>query len=198
MSLFFLLLCLLLLVTDECFMALQILAHDLDTLMGPCTPVRLCLSTDVIILTGEGSVMQRSQWSSYLHVACLKAWIGSLWQCSCKKVIWTIAQTVLARASASIKTENIMSVFCNIRFHNNKGGTGPQPQFEHTWWVLFRYCVALRICLWSMFKETCRYQWVRLRIIGLWPKWRSKPWVLCAGGHRCLGSAHPGPHIVFL
>lgn len=55
---FFLLLCLLLLVPDECFMALQILAHDLDTLMGPCTPVRLFLRTDVIILTGKGSVMQ--------------------------------------------------------------------------------------------------------------------------------------------
>lgn len=113
-------------------MALQILTHDLDTLMGPCTPVRLFLSTDVLILTGKGSVMQHSQWSSYLYVACLKAWIGSLGKCSCKKVICTIAQTVLTRASASIKTENLMSVFCNIRFHNNKGGTGLQPQFEHT------------------------------------------------------------------
>lgn len=39
---------------------------------------------------------------------------------------------LFTHAPAIMKTENIMFVSCNIRFHNNKGGTRPKPQFEHT------------------------------------------------------------------
>lgn len=48
-------------VTDECFMTLQILAHDLDTLMGPPYSSKTGFKqTDIVIVADKGSVMQRT------------------------------------------------------------------------------------------------------------------------------------------
>lgn len=109
-------LCLLLLVTDECFMALQSWGHSLDTLTGPLIPVRLFLKqTDIVISPHKGSVMQHTavQLSSCGLFQSLDR--KSAANSSCKKVINTIAQMLLTHVPASMKRENIMPVFCRFR-----------------------------------------------------------------------------------
>lgn len=108
-------LCVLLLVTDECFMALQSCAHSLDTLMGPLIPVRLFFKTDWHCNFGSQRVCDAA-YSGPAIFMWLVSKLGSevCGKCSCKKVVYTIAQMLLTHVQASMKRENIMPVFCRF------------------------------------------------------------------------------------
>lgn len=190
-------------------MALQTLAHGLDTLMGPSfqwDPFEADWHCNFGWQRGRWC---STQWYNYLCAACLKAWIGSLWQRSCKKVICTIARMILTHALASMKTENTMSVFYNIWFHNNKR----QRRAKTTVWAHLVSCVqmfcttvitfAARIM--SIFKKTANISESDLEWLDFGQSGglsceviHTEGCILHAGGHRSVGGAHTGPHIVFL
>lgn len=116
---------------------------------------------------------------------------------------------MLTNASAGIKTENTMSVFYNIIFHNNKR----QHWAKTTVWTHLVSCVQLVYTtvitfvarIMSIFKDTADISELDLEWLDFCQSGglsceviHTEGCILHGGGHRSVGGAHPGPHIVFL
>lgn len=101
---------LLLLVTDEYFMAPWPLAHGLDAVRGPSHSRKTAFKqTDIVIMPDKGLWCSTKQ-CGYLHAACVKASLGSLGPHHCKNdPHWWLSQW----------KPSCMCFFCFFRFWNN-------------------------------------------------------------------------------